>query len=92
MTFDFTRLGVRVPTLLISPWVGKGVIEKKGSNNGGEYSHSSLVGFIENFYGMDKLTPRVEWAATFEHLITDKLRKDTPVKLPDAYPFQSVRQ
>lgn len=26
-TFDFKRLGVRVPTLLISPWVGKGVIE-----------------------------------------------------------------
>jgi len=87
ITFDFTRLGVRVPTLLISPWVGKGVVEKKGRNNGGEYSHTSLVGFVENFYGMDKLTPRVEWSATFEHLITNQLRKDTPVTLPSAYPF-----
>ena len=24
--FDFTRLGVRVPSLLISPWVPKGVV------------------------------------------------------------------
>lgn len=87
ITFDFTRLGVRVPTLLISPWVGKGVVEKKGQNNGGEYSHTSLVGFIENFYGMDKLTPRVAWSATFEHLVTSNLRNDTPVTLPSAYPY-----
>ena len=87
ITFDFTRLGVRVPTLLISPWVGKGVVENKGKNNGGEYSHTSLVGFVENFFGMDKLTPRVEWSATFEHLITNHLRKDTPATLPNAYPY-----
>jgi len=36
---------------------------------------------------MNKLTPRVEWSATFEHLITNQLRKDTPVTLPSAYPF-----
>jgi phospholipase C len=29
VTFDFTRLGVRVPALVISPWVGKGVIEER---------------------------------------------------------------
>lgn len=87
ITFDFTRLGVRVPTLLISPWVDKGIVEKKGRNNGGEYSHTSLVGFIENFFGMSKLTSRVSWSATFEHLITNKLRRDTPKTLPNAYPF-----
>ena len=87
MTFDFKHLSVRVPTLLISPWIEKGVVEKKGRNDGGEYRHISLVGFIENFDGMDKLTPRAAWSTTFEHLITNKLRKDTPVMLPSAYPF-----
>jgi len=24
--FDFTRLGIRIPTILISPWVEKGVV------------------------------------------------------------------
>jgi phospholipase C len=36
ITFNFKRLGLRVPTLLISPWVGKELIEGKGTNNGGE--------------------------------------------------------
>jgi len=87
MTFDFTRLGVRVPTLLISPWVGKGVIENKGSNNGGEYTHTSILGFLQELWNLDALTPRVSWSATFEHLITNNLRTDSPATLPDPQPF-----
>ncbi|KAK6610824.1 hypothetical protein H4I96_02422 [Botrytis cinerea] len=83
MTFDFKRLGVRVPTLLISPWVGKGVVEKKGKNKGGEYTHTSIIGFLDELWGLDPLTPRVSWSSTFEGLITNKLRTDTPVTLPD---------
>jgi hypothetical protein len=37
---------ISVPTLLISPWVGKGVIEHNGINNGLTYTHSSLAAFI----------------------------------------------
>jgi phospholipase C len=33
------------------------------------------------------LTPRTAWSATFEHLITDQYRDDTPATLPDPYPF-----
>ncbi|KAF5879565.1 putative phosphatidylglycerol specific protein [Botrytis fragariae] len=83
MTFDFKRLGVRVPTLLISPWVGKGVVENKGKNKGGEYTHTSIIGFLDELWGLDPLTPRVSWSSTFEGLITNKLRTDTPVTLPD---------
>ena len=42
-----------VPTILISPWVGKAVIEHSGINNGFTYTHSSIPGFIskaEPFY------------------------------------------
>lgn len=87
MTFDFTRLGVRVPTLLISPWVGKGVIEHKGQNKGGEYDHTSILGFLQELWGLDTLTPRSYWSSTFEHLIGDKLRTDTPATLPNPQPF-----
>lgn len=85
VTFDFTRLGVRVPTLLISPWVGKGIIEKRGRNKGCEYSHTSIIGFLDELWNLEPLTPRVSWSSTFERLITNKLRTDTPVTLPDPF-------
>jgi phospholipase C len=87
ITFDFTRLGIRVPTLVISPWVGKGVVEHKGSNQGGEYSHTSLLAFLAKLWDLDYLTPRVAWSATWEHLISDYFRDDTPSTLPSAFPF-----
>ncbi|TVY28523.1 Non-specific phospholipase C6 [Lachnellula hyalina] len=80
-TFDFKRLGLRVPTLLISPWVGKGIIEKKGLNNGGEYTHTSILKFINELWALDDLTERVTYSSTFEHLITDIKRDDTPAIL-----------
>ncbi|KAK7740786.1 hypothetical protein SLS53_005254 [Cytospora paraplurivora] len=85
ITFNFDRLGIRVPTLLISPWVGKGLIENKGQNNGGEYTHTSILGFLSELWGVEKLTPRVEYSSTFEHLILDEIRSedDSPSVLPD---------
>jgi phospholipase C len=87
ISFDFTRLGIRVPTLVISPWVGKGVVENKGSNQGGEYSHTSILAFLAKLWDLDILTPRVAWSATWEHLISDYFREDTPSTLPNAFPF-----
>lgn len=85
ITFGFDRLGVRVPTLLISPWVGKGLVENKGRNNGGEYTHTSILGFLSELWGVEKLTPRVEYSSTFEHLILDEIRgeDDSPSVLPE---------
>ncbi|ORZ16986.1 phosphoesterase family-domain-containing protein [Absidia repens] len=85
--FDFTRLGVRVPTVLMSPWLEKGVIEHKGTNNGGEYTHSSVLGFLAKLWDLDNLTPRTAWASTFEHLFDGKYRDDTPEKLPEPVVF-----
>ncbi|KAJ4418536.1 hypothetical protein N0V82_005516 [Gnomoniopsis sp. IMI 355080] len=85
ITFAFDRLGIRVPTVLISPWVGKGLIENKGQNFGGEYSHTSILNFLSELWGIEKLTPRVESSATFEHLFLDTIRSDddSPSILPD---------
>jgi phospholipase C len=87
ITFDFKRLGVRVPTLLISPWVGQGIVEKKGINNGGEYTHTSILKFVNELWGLDDLTERVTYSSTFEHLITDFRRDDTPATMPDPFPY-----
>lgn len=87
ITFEFKRLGIRVPTLLISPWVGKGVIEHKGQNKGGEYTHTSILGFLNELWGLESLTPRVSWSSTFEHLITNQFRADTPTQLPNPFPY-----
>ncbi|KDR74439.1 hypothetical protein GALMADRAFT_157644 [Galerina marginata CBS 339.88] len=84
-TFNFDRLGVRVPTLIISPWVQKGVIEHAGQNQGLSYSHSSIAAFMGKLWNLDggePLTKRVGFASTFEHLIMNQFRSDTPVTLP----------
>jgi phospholipase C len=83
ITFDFTRLGVRVPTLLISPWVEKGFVEHKGKNRGGEYTHTSIVATLAELWDLDNLTPRTAWSSTFEHLIVDEFRADTPATMPE---------
>ncbi|KAF9233990.1 phosphoesterase [Melanogaster broomeanus] len=79
-TFNFDRLGVRVPTIVMSPW--NGPLKT--------YSHSSLAGFITKLWNLDggaPLTPRVASAATFEHLITDNFRDDTPATLPEPWGY-----
>jgi phospholipase C len=83
ITFDFTRLGVRVPTVIMSPWVKKGGLEHKGKGRGGEYTHTSIIAFLAKLWDLDNLTPRTAWSSTFEHIIQKEARDDTPVTLPD---------
>jgi phospholipase C len=69
---------------LISPWVGKGLVEHKAINYGGEYTHTSILAFLDALWGVEKLTPRTKWSATFEHLILDRIRgDDSPTTLPN---------
>ncbi|KAF8838111.1 phosphoesterase superfamily protein [Paxillus ammoniavirescens] len=90
-TFNFDRLGVRVPTIVISPWVKKGALETMGENGLLKtYSHSSLAGFISKLWNLDggaPLSPRIGSAATFEHLITNHFRDDTPATLPEPWGY-----
>ncbi|KAL2862395.1 putative phosphatidylglycerol specific phospholipase [Aspergillus lucknowensis] len=87
-TFHFDRLGIRVPTLLISPWVGRGVVEHSPARQAGEYTHTSILKYVAELWGLDILTPRVEWSPSFGDLIgLDGLRGDTPVLLPEPADF-----
>ena len=61
--FDFTRLGVRVPALLVSPWLEKGRID---SNH---YEHASVARTVKEIFGLPRIPhenatrPRIIFAA-----------------------------
>ena len=82
ITFHFDRLGMRVPTVLISPWVEKGVVQNRPTDQSGEFTHTSILKFLSHLWDLDILTPRVEWSSSFEGLITETFRDDTPETLP----------
>lgn len=90
--FSFTRLGIRIPTLLISPWVPKGTIISAPSpaqkpQNNSEFDLTSIISTVKNLLASPgkHLTKRDEWAATFDDVFTESTpRTDCPMKLPPA--------
>jgi phospholipase C len=75
--FRFDRLGVRVPALVISPWVRRGVIDHT------TYDHTSILATAERLYGMGALTGRDGDANDLLHLISlEAPRTDAPTVLP----------
>ncbi len=71
--FKFDRLGVRVPAILISPWVAKGF-------DGTAYDHTSLLKYLADKWGVEGLGKRAESANSFGPLLTKLVapRTDTP--------------
>ena len=56
--FDFKRLGVRVPTLLISPWLDQGVIEDT-------FDHTTILKYLTDKFKLPRLLgDRVASSAT----------------------------
>lgn len=87
-TFSFDRLGGRLPTWLISPWVQKGFVEQKGHNAQGKqvsYSASSMLRTLGYLFDFEPFNPRVEEAASFDELIGVEMRRDAPERLPEVY-------
>uniref|UniRef100_A0A6B2L3K1 Phosphoesterase n=1 Tax=Arcella intermedia TaxID=1963864 RepID=A0A6B2L3K1_9EUKA len=89
--FNFTRIGIRIPTVIISPWVPKGTLVNKGSGPTptSEFEHSSIAATLKKVLNLPKfLTKRDEWASTFESVFSlSEPRTDCPATLPDPYPF-----
>ncbi|XP_073153089.1 non-specific phospholipase C1 [Henckelia pumila] len=87
--FAFDRLGVRVPTLLISPWIEKGTVihEPSGPTPDSQYEHSSIPATVKKLFNLKSnfLTKRDAWAGTFENYfhMRDSPRDDCPEKLPE---------
>ena len=75
--FRFDRLGVRVPAILISPWIPKGTVVDKAR----VFEHASIPATVtEHFLGnYDQRSPREKAAETFLDLLTSPvLRTDCP--------------
>lgn len=94
--FKFDRLGIRVPTILISPWIPKGTVVSRAPaaqcpTKDSEYDLTSIMSTARKLLGIDlpPLTKRDAWSSTFEHVVSEtEPRTDCPVHLPDANPPQ----
>jgi phospholipase C len=75
--FQFDRLGVRVPAIVVGPHVPRGAIDHT------VYDHTSLLATVEHLYGLEPLTARDAAAARFDHLFAAAPRDDAPERLPD---------
>jgi phospholipase C len=85
--FGFDRLGVRVPALLISPWLDPGVLDTP-------FDHTSLLQYATRKWGLGPLGNRVLQTNSFGDALLprsaqrDNCPKDLPV--PDATPNPMV--
>jgi phospholipase C len=74
--FRFDRLGVRVPAILVSPWVPKGTVV-----SGRVFEHASLAATATKFFlgDYDQRSPREKAADTFLDLLSlPTMRTDCP--------------
>jgi phospholipase C len=75
--FDFHLYGVRVPTLLISPFVQPGTVFRQLWNSQFPYDHTSILATLLKWKGLDpfysNLWNRVAVAPSFESVIGTKL-------------------
>lgn len=87
-SFSFDRLGVRVPTIFVSPWINKGTVlhGPDGPTPFSQFEHSSLPATVKKLFNLqsDFLTMRDAWAGTFESILFEREtpRTDCPEKLP----------
>jgi len=61
MAFNFDRLGVRVPAILISPWIRKNTVENR------VFDHASIPATVAKFFSCDdfQISPREAAADVF---------------------------
>ncbi len=69
--FDFTRYGVRVPAIIVSPWVGKGVVDQVVRD------HASVAATLTSLFGMTPLTERDRHAASLWPALHQPVRPDS---------------
>ena len=89
--FIFDRYGVRVPAIIISPRIGKGVVDHT------LYDHASVPATLERLYGLQPMTDRDRLAKDVLHLLTlPAPRTDCPTVLaspaPDALAFAVAKE
>ncbi|GMH71192.1 hypothetical protein TrRE_jg11119 [Triparma retinervis] len=88
--FEFDRLGVRIPTVIVSPLIPRGTVVH-ATQGEGEFEHSSIISTVvhkifkaaEGKPEPTYLTERDKWASTFEDVFSlAKPRSDCPSEAP----------
>jgi phospholipase C len=75
--FDFTRFGVRVPAVLVSPLIAAGTVYRAAQ---GRIDHTSVLKTIHERWGTDPLTQRDRAAASLGDVLTlATARNDDPL-------------
>jgi len=91
--FDFGRLGVRVPTVLVSPLIEAGTVCRPKQNR--HFDHASILSTVEERWNLPNLTARDGTASDVGHVLTLDLahaRTDNPLQnviapvAPDCHP------
>jgi phospholipase C len=73
--FTFDQLGVRVPAILVSPYVGRGVLKT-------EFDHTSLLRYVSDKWRLGPLGARTGQANSFALAIGERARDDAPATIP----------
>jgi phospholipase C len=83
--FDFTQFGVRVPTILVSPWLDQGVISDV-------FDHTSILKFVSNQWGLGNYlgnrvaSPATNTFAKYLRKTPRQVRKPPAIHVPDFLP------
>jgi len=70
--FNFNRLGVRVPMVMISPYISKNTIINE------TFDHSSFIKTMSDKWNLGNLTNRDKNASSFSAVFSDKKRSSYP--------------
>jgi phospholipase C len=94
--FNFDRLGIRIPTIAVSPWIKKGTVVSKGlpgemPTPSSQFDATSVIATTMKLLGIQSppLTKRVAWANTFSGIFNELTspRTDCPEVLPSLPPM-----
>lgn len=89
-TLNFDRLGGRVPTWIISPWVRRGHVERLGTDDQGKpvsYSATSILRTLGYLWDFAPFNPRVAGSPSFDHLIEMEQMRNTLEVMPNPLTF-----
>jgi phospholipase C len=88
--FGFTRFGVRVPTVLVSPLIAEGTVFR-APGSGPPFDHTSILATVEKKFGLAPLTARDGAAPDLEAVLTldpAQSRQDDPLATVVAPAYQ----
>jgi phospholipase C len=75
--FTFEQLGVRVPAVIVSPYIPAGTVDHTA------YDHASVLATVEKLFNLGPLTQRDASANNVIHLLSSTFRTDCPTTLND---------